>query len=217
MRRAIGYALLVLTALGLLTGCGRAEREKTTLVTAATAAPEAAEVTTSPPESTSLAGNWYGWWRIDHTSGDWAHMYGYWWDCAAWVTGTAPGEYSLTLRDEDMLEGKTTAWLSLAEKDGALVCTEGRLLDRDLPDESLEILLSEDDFGPLLTLRGRYTAVMSKGAFSYEFFLRPWGSRWPEQEDAMPFRYRDWYLPLVEAGEDMPPELWNANGKDSDS
>ena len=216
MRRARCCILCVLAAGALLAGCRGAGREKTTLVAEAAAPPEAA-VTAELPEKETLAGNWYGWWRIDHTSGDWAHMYGYWWDCAAWVTGTAPGEYSLTLRDEDMLEGKTTAWLSLAEKDGALVCTEGRLLDRDLPDESLEILLSADNFGPLLTLRGRYTAVMSKGAFSYEFFLRPWGSRWPEQEDAMPFRYRDWYLPLVEAGEDMPPELWNANGKDSDS
>ena len=83
--------------------------------------------------------------------------------------------------------------------------------------ENLEVLLSGDDCGLLLTLRGCYTAVKSKGAFSYEFFLRPWGSLWPEQEDALPGHYRDWYLPLVEAGEDMPPELWNANGKDANS
>ena len=216
MRRAITTALCALVLCALLAGCGRAEREKTTLVTEAAAPPETA-VTEAPAEKASLAASWYGWWRMDHTSGDWAHMYGYWWDCAAWVTETAPGEYSLSLRDEDTLEGKTALWLSLRETDGALVCTEGRLLDRDLPDENLEILLSEDAFGPLLTLRGRYTAVMSKGAFSYEFFLRPWGSRWPEKEDALPGHYRDWYLPLVEAGEDMPPELWKANGKDANS
>lgn len=213
MRRAISCMLCVMAVGALLAGCRGAEREKTTLVAVAEATPEAA-VNAELPEKETLAGNWYGWWRIDHTSGDWAHMYGYWWDCAAWVTETAPGEYTLTLRDEDMLEGMTTAWLALKEENGTVVCAEGRLLDREIPDENLEVLLSGDDCGLLLTLRGRYTAVKSKGAFSYEFFLRPWGSLWPEQEDALPGHYRDWYLPLLEAGRDMPPELWNENGKD---
>lgn len=210
MRKAVLGLLGVLLACAFLAGCGGAKREKTTLAAENTALSEDAETAEEASEKVfSLPETWYGWWHIDHTSGDWAHMYGYWWDCAAWLSETAPGEYSLSLRDEDTLEGKTAAWVSLKAAESGLVCTEGRLLDGALPGDSFEALLTEDDFGPLLTLRGSYTAVKSKGAFSYEFFLRPWGSRWPEEKDALPLHYRDWYLPLVEAGKAMPPELWD--------
>lgn len=214
MKKAAITVLCLLMACVSLAACGKARPEKTVLTveTKSTAVPSApAEM--SEPRS-SLAGTYYGWWHINHTSGDWAHMYGYWWDCAAWVQETAPGEYSLTLRDEDMLEGMTTAWAALRETDGGLVCTEGRLLDAALEEGDWTVKRTEDDCGTLLTISGRYNAVNSKGAFSYEFFLRPWGSRWPEKEDELPYHYKDWYLPLIEAGKEMPSSLWNENGKD---
>lgn len=206
---------VLLLAVVLLAACGRAQTEKTVLTVEATPAAETAPQTEA--SAPGLADAYYGWWHINHTSGDWGHMYGYWWDCAAWVQETAPGEYSLTLRDEDMLEGTATAWCALRETDGGLICTEGRLLDADLKEGDWTVKRTEDDCGALLTISGRYTAVNSKGGFSYEFFLRPWGSRWPEKADELPYHYRDWYLPLIEAGEEMPPTLWNNNGKETDA
>ena len=42
--------------------------------------------------------------------------------------------------------------------------------------------------------------------FSYEIYLRPWGTIWDEDvvDEDLPGRYYDWYLPLIEAGEEMP-------------
>ena len=55
-------------------------------------------------------------------------------------------------------------------------------------------------------------ATVGKGGFSYEIYLRPWGSKWPEDdEDKLPYYYNDWYLPLIEAGKDMPDTI---GGKD---
>ena len=196
--------LCLLLACLLLTGCAGAEPEKTTVTVERIASPAASPA--AAPAS-APAGEWYGWWHISHTSGDWAHMYGYWWDCAAWLGETGAGSFSLTLRGEDMLDGEPTIFAQLERTESGFICTSGRLLDAPLTGDST-FLLSEDDCGALLTIRGHYIAVNSKGAFDYEFFLRPWGSRWPEKEDELPLRYRDWYLPLVEAGEGMPPTLW---------
>lgn len=211
MKRAAIAVLCLLLACISLTACGKAQTEKTVLTVEATPAAGTAVPEAAAESAPALADTYYGWWHINHTSGDWAHMYGYWWDCAAWVQETAPGEYSLTLRDEDMLEGTTTAWAALRETDGKLVCTEGRLLDAALKEGDWTVKRTEDACGTLLTISGRYTAVNSKGGFSYEFFLRPWGSRWPEKADELPYHYEDWYLPLIEAGEEMPSSLWNTD------
>ena len=42
-------------------------------------------------------------------------------------------------------------------------------------------------------------------------YLRPWGSLWPDEEDRLPYYYEDWYLPLIESGEEMPDVLGPEN------
>ena len=56
----------------------------------------------------------------------------------------------------------------------------------------------------------------------YYIFLRPWGMDWEDvrtgdtsdmlYEDMMPMGYDDWYLPLIEAGEEMPNSFDGAMG-----
>ena len=84
-------------------------------------------------------------------------------------------------------------------------------------------------FDELICIRGRYAQPTNADNWiEYYIFLRPWGTRWEDIEagdtsgmiypdDMMPLNYTDWYLPLIEAGEEMPPTLWNNNGKETDA
>ena len=56
-----------------------------------------------------------------------------------------------------------------------------------------------------LVLSGRHESV--KERFDYQICLRPWGDDWSEAEEHLPFRWRDWYLPRIEAGAPMPDSI----------
>ena len=117
----------------------------------------------------------------------------------------------MLLWDEDLPRDNFLAEAELSTRGGDIRCLGGSFLDRKLKSGSWDITLSEDSCGTLMTVSGKYDAVRD-GSFSYEIFLRPWGSKWPEDdEDKLPYYYKDWYLPLIEAGRDMPDII---GGKD---
>ena len=176
-----------------------------------TPAPTPAPVETAAPTK-SGPDDWYGWWRMYNTSGDWAHMYGYYWDCCAEIA-QEEGTLRLQLWDEDLPKDVGLAAARLREENGVLKCAAGTFLDRELGPESWNIASASDSCGQLLHIRGKYDAV-GKGGFQYEIFLRPWGSRWPGSEDEKPGFYESWYLPLVEAGVKMPEVIGKQNEAD---
>ena len=147
--------------------------------------------------------DWYGWWKMDHCSGDWSKMYGYYWDCCAVLSEGEDGRMSLLLWDEDLPREIGLAEARLLETEGKLVCQSGSFLDRELSASVWSVTESGDDCGTLLSIEGQYKAV-GKGGFHYIIYLRPWGSLWPGSEDEKPYYYENWYLPLVEAGRPMP-------------
>lgn len=217
--RTRGYLPVLLLVL-ILCACGRTDhtdktvvvlRESPAPVTAPeilnTPEPSAAAVTAAPAESAAPAAimEWYGWWRMDHCSGDWAHMYGYYWDCCAEIRQEGD-TLRLQLWDEDLPKDVGLAGARIMEQDGVLRCRTGVFLDRDLGPDDWQITWTQDDCGALLHIEGYYEAV-GKGGFRYEIFLRPWGSLWPGNEDEKPYAYEDWYLPLIEAGANMPDEI----------
>ena len=206
-----GKAAALLLALALLVslpGCGRDAQKKTRVTLESS--PKPSEETQLPAEEASLperfAGDWYGWWRMQNTRGDWAHMYGYYWDCLCQIRETEEGGLSLLLWDEDMTKDDWLAQAALVLDYGEPQLKEGRFLDRALAAEDWDMRVTRDENGTLLTIRGKYEAV-GKGGFSYEIELRPWGSRWDVPADEQPYYYTDWYLPLIEAGEGMPDAL----------
>ena len=148
-------------------------------------------------------GDWYGWWHIRHATGDWAGKYGYFWDCCAEI-----GEDGLLLLwDETLPKDNFLAETRLVTGENGISCRGGSMLDRELEPENWELLVSEDKEGRLLTIRGRYDSVKTEGGFSYEIFLRPWGSEWPGSANEVPYYYEDWYLPLIRAGKEMPDTI----------
>ncbi len=178
-------------ALMLLTGCGQGSTDKVKTVVV--------ENDRLSSAAADISGDWYGWWRMYGTSGDWAQMDGCWWDCCAEIE-----DRRMLLWDEDLPRDNFLAEAELSMRGGDIRCLGGSFLDRKLKSGSWDITLSEDSCGTLMTVSGKYDAVRD-GSFSYEIFLRPWGSKWPEDdEDKLPYYYKDWYLPLIEAGRDMP-------------
>ena len=61
----------------------------------------------------------------------------------------------------------------------------------------------EPDASPL-EFSGNYR--QGEESFSYHVLLRPWGQEW-SGEQRLPFRYNDWYLPLIGSGEAMPERI----------
>ena len=178
-------------ALMLLTGCGQGSTDKVKTVVV--------ENDRLSSAAADISGDWYCWWRMYGTSGDWAQMDGCWWDCCAEIE-----DRRMLLWDEDLPRDNFLAEAELSTRGGDIRCLGGSFLDRKLKSGSWDITLSEDSCGTLMTVSGKYDAVRD-GSFSYEIFLRPWGSKWPEDdEDKLPYYYKDWYLPLIEAGRDMP-------------
>ena len=157
-------------------------------------------------EAAALPKDWYGWWKMDRCSGDWARMYGYYWDCCAELETDGEGPLHLRLWDEDLPKETLLADALLTEEEGVLSCRSGSFLDRALGESDWTVTKSADACGTLLTLEGQYQAV-GKGGFHYVIYLRPWGELWPGSEDEKPYYYESWYLPLVEADLPMPEKI----------
>lgn len=201
MRQRKGLCLLcVLLLLLTLAACRHEEETKTTeLVITARETREPSEAAKAP----GLDGDWYGWWHITHTTGDWAKMYGYFWDCCAEIKENG----ALLLWDESLPKDNPLAETTLLTDGEGFRCVGGSMLDAAREPESWELTLTEDNGGRLLTIRGHYDAEMSEGGFSYEIFLRPWGDLWPGGANEVPYYYEDWYLPLIRAGSAMPDTI----------
>ena len=86
--------------------------------------------------------------------------------------------------------------------DGAEAVTESGWILSDTVDPGLWRL---DPAAELWELRG--VCRGESESYSFCFRLRPWGALWPEEEERIPFRYNDWYLPLIEAGASMPGQI----------
>ena len=103
-KRALMCMVLLLAF--LLCACGKTgAAQKTVVVLHETEAPtpsaESAATDESPEPAAAKASDWYGWWRMFNTSGDWAHMYGYYWDCCAEIRKEGDS-LRLQLWDEDI-------------------------------------------------------------------------------------------------------------------
>ena len=193
-----------------LCACGKTgAADKTVVVLRETEAPTAAAEPVisaeSPEPASTRPSDWYGWWRMFNTSGDWAHMYGYYWDCCAEIR-KEDDSLRLQLWDEDISKYIGLSSARILEDSGTLKCKVGAFLDREIGPDDWRITRTQDTCGVLLHIEGSYEAV-GKGGFQYEIFLRPWGSRWPGSEDEKPHYYENWYLPLIDAGVRMPDEI----------
>ncbi len=213
-QRMAAVCLLLALLAGALTGCGdrKTDETKTVIRTEAKAQEPGQSIAPTAETETidALSGDWYGWWKMVNTSGDWARMDGYWWDCCAEAEEDG-AETRLLLWDEDLPKETLLAVLRIESgKDGELRCTGGEFLSAVMEEDGCEIELRQDGGEKFLTITGHYDATVKIGSFDYSIFLRPWGQKWEDaQEDELPYYYESWYLPLIEDGKEMPDEIGN--------
>ena len=118
----------------------------------------------------ALCGQWHGNWEIFSADGEWAEMKRFSWECWA----TIDDHNSMLIWDVDVDKDTGLAELELDLNGNSATVSGGRFMDLDSGYEHWRLKLTEDDKGPLLTLRGSYSSV-ENGDFSFVFYLRPEG------------------------------------------
>ncbi len=139
---------------------------------------------------------WYGWWEAYDSRG---RMPDSWRDCCAEL---APGDFGPELRlwDEAGSRSEPLAVLQMSW-DGARFVSETGFFLLETSDSGAWIL---DPAAEPLEWQGSYR--QNGESFSYRILLRPWGREW-SGDQRLPFRYNDWYLPLIASGETMPERI----------
>ena len=154
---------------------------------------DATPETMAEPESL----DWYGWWSVEGSTGTLPDS---WRDCCASLT---TGDFGLELRfwDEQSSREESLALVRLRWEDGLIVSQSGWFLSSEIGEGEWRL----DPAAEETVLSG--AAQAGDESFSYEIQLRPWGARWEEAGGRMPFRYEDWYLPLIEDNAAMPERI----------
>ena len=154
---------------------------------------DATPETMAEPESL----DWYGWWSVEGSTGTLPDS---WRDCCASLT---TGDFGLELRfwDEQSSWEESLALVRLCWEDGLIVSQSGWFLSSEIGEGEWRL----DPAAEETVLSG--AAQAGDESFSYEIRLRPWGARWEESGGRLPFRYEDWYLPLIEDNAAMPERI----------
>ena len=161
-------------------------------------------------------GGWYGWWSISNATGDWAALDRQWYDCFARISVDADGDGTLTLWDESMSAASPMGEVSVVVspgEDGAmgtLASTGGTFWLAVIGEGEWTLNPTAYGFENMLVVDAAHYAS-DEGSFDYTIVLRPWGTVWSDVEsvasELLPYYYNDWYLPAIEAGEEMPDSL----------
>lgn len=193
-----------------------------------TAAPSTSKEPSSGTSDSAIQSYWngeyYGWWYIKEGFGEYEQYTGNWWDCCACIEIGADGSGSIIAWDEDYTRSDLMldADISIIYGDtdvGMLMSDGGWFMDAELHAYSLFCEPDSMGFWPfsayydnMIELTGTYVDPNdSDNYYSYCMYLRPWGDDWSDIEaadsDNLPYYYSDWYLPLIEAGKDMPDSI----------
>ena len=155
-------------------------------------------------------GGWYGWWMMEDCTGYYADLEGNWWDLCAEIDIDESGEGTMVLWDEDFSRDDPlgTVYVRIdtesgADKHGNLVSVYGSFEIGDIGEGDWDDARADIGYEDFLMFTG--TTQDGEDSYEYTIVLRPWGKLWDDvEEDLLPYYYDDWYLPLIEAGAEMP-------------
>ena len=169
------------------------------------------------------AGDWYGWWVMDNTTGAYAELEDNCWDVCATVTTYDDNTGYIEMWDEDCAADEifANAYLNFIDGDDVRGCaesTEGQFYAQTIYGgewyiDPVNSWVSEIE--NMICIVSEYTNPDDpESGFDYYIFLRPWGTSWEDVRnmdctnmpytDMMPLGYDSWYAPLIEAGNGMP-------------
>ena len=161
-------------------------------------------------------GEWYGWWKMSGCYGSYESMEGNWWDVCGDIDIGADYTGTITLWDEDYTRSEPMAvvQVSLSEAGtgdhGTVMSEDGWFTNVAVEHADWIVDPGLLDYDDMIWISGDYED--GDDEFHYDIYLRPWGLYWEDiDESGYPYRYTDWYLPLIGAGKSMP----DAIGEDS--
>lgn len=154
-------------------------------------------------------GDWYGWWYMTDGTGEYEEIGSDIWDACASIEVYEDMTGCMYLWDDEGSSENLIAAIDLgfANPDdtefGVMSCEGGQFLSDMLESGDWYVDPSQLAYDNIFDFTGEYEDEY--GTFSYRVLLRPWGTIWDDLgEEYYPAYYYDWYMPLVEAGKDMP-------------
>ena len=161
-------------------------------------------------------GEWYGWWKMSGCYGSYESMEGNWWDVCGDIDIGTDYTGTITLWDEDYTRSEPMAsvQVSLSEAGtgdhGTVMSEDGWFTNVAVEHADWIVDPGLLDYDDMIWISGDYED--GDDEFHYDIYLRPWGLYWEDMDESgYPYRYTDWYLPLIGAGKSMP----DAIGEDS--
>lgn len=162
-------------------------------------------------------GDWYGWWIMNNTAGEYSDLEDMCWDTCARIELDGNGVGTMDLWDVDNEPGKYFALVDVeivegASDVGSLITTGGGMYERDIAygewvsDPATGLSTYYENF---VVIEGYYADPSdSSSHFDYYIILRPWGTDWEDVRndaenpnmpytDMMPPEYDSWYLEHV--------------------
>ena len=157
-------------------------------------------------------GEWYGWWKMTGCYGDYESMEGSWWDVCGVIDIGTDYTGTITLWDEDYTRSDpmASAQVSLSEagtgEHGTVMSEGGWFTNVALEHADWIVDPSLLEYDDMIWISGDYED--GDDEFHYDIYLRPWGLYWEDMDESgYPYRYTDWYLPLIDAGKSMPDAI----------
>ena len=159
-------------------------------------------------------GEWYGWWKMTGCTGDYETegMEGQWWDVCGVIDIGTDYTGTLTIWDEDYTKANPMATVSVSLNEagtgeyGTVMSEDGWFTDVAIEHADWIVDPGLLDYENLICIDGDYEN--GDDGFHYEIYLRPWGLHWDDMDESgWPYRYSDWYLPLIDAGDPMPDSI----------
>ena len=157
-------------------------------------------------------GEWYGWWKMSGCYGYYESMEGNWWDVCGVIDIGTDYTGTITLWDEDYTRSDpmASAQVSLSEagtgEHGTVMSEGGWFTNVALEHADWIVDPALLDYDDMIWISGDYED--GDDEFHYDIYLRPWGLYWEDMDESgYPYRYTDWYLPLIDAGKSMPDAI----------
>ena len=157
-------------------------------------------------------GERYGWWKMSGCYGYYESMEGNWWDVCGDIDIGTDYTGTITLWDEDYTrsEPMASAQVSLSEagtgERGTVMSEGGWFTNAALEHADWIVDPALLDYDDMIWISGDYED--GDDEFHYDIYLRPWGLYWEDMDESdYPYRYTDWYLPLIDAGKSMPDAI----------
>lgn len=165
------------------------------------------------------SGSWYGWYHQISAYGSWEDAGGVWYDCCAEITMEDNTTGTIRIWDETFSKDVPLAECEITfgpgtTSAGAFMSETGVFIDGSIEHADWIVdpgASAVSQYDHMICIDGSYEDPADEGGFDYMIYLRPWGMDWEDvaadDEELLPMHYEDWYLPLIQAGKDMPDEL----------